>query len=118
MIDRKHLARPEHPVTSHQAAAEVVEDGTVGRMCEIARSLLRSHPGRTAAELEQLSGYGDGKVRKRLNDLRQEGHAKNGEPKRCSVTGKMAQTWYESTPAAPPKAQPFLFDISKDASRN
>ena len=94
------IARDTDPATSHQAASEFAQDGTRSNMMEVAYELIKSNPGKTAAELEQLSGLGDGKVRKRLNDLRHDHRAQTGEPRKCSVTGKKAQTWYTAAVVA------------------
>lgn len=67
--------------------------GCLGPRSRQAWDLLVQHPGATAAELEEISGLLDGKVRKRLNDLRRAGWAHSGAPRRCLVSGKMAQTW-------------------------
>lgn len=67
--------------------------GSLGQASRRAWDLLVEYPGCTAAELEAVSGLHDGKVRKRLNDLRRAGWAHSGTPRRCQVSGKMAQTW-------------------------
>jgi hypothetical protein len=112
MIDPKQLHRSSDPETSRMAAGEVLEEGTVARMCKVALDLLLQHPGQTAAELEQLSGLTDGKIRKRLNDLRHRVPplARTGPDRRCAVTGKLAQTWYAvSAPEPPATRQATLF---------
>ena len=88
------LARADDPDTSYQAASEMALSGALARMARIAWDLLVEYPGATASELEEVSNFGDGKIRKRLNDLRKEGWAYNQDPRRCLITGKMAQTWW------------------------
>lgn len=88
------IARPTDPATSHEAAESVTRDGTRARMMRLALELVQKHPGRTAKELEQLSGHSDGEVRKRL--LRHLGRVRNGEPRVCGVSGKRAMVWEQA----------------------
>lgn len=81
---------PEEQTTM---AADMGITGSLGQASRRAWDLLVEHPGATAAELEAISGLHDGKVRKRLSDLRRAGWAHSGAPRRCLVSGKMAQTW-------------------------
>lgn len=90
----KELHRRSDPETSKLAAVDLASSGQRERMAEIALGLVEANPGRTAAELEALSGLTDGKVRKRLNDLWHKGRIEKGEARKCSVTGKSAQTWW------------------------
>jgi hypothetical protein len=99
------LARACDPDTSHQAATEMALSGALGRMARIAWDLLVEYPGATASELEEVSSLGDGKIRKRLNDLRKEGWAYNQDARRCLITGKMAQTWWPNESLAALMAQ-------------
>lgn len=93
LTDPKELHRPSDSPTSVAAAKEMVRSGAAGHMCHVALKHLLARPGSTAAELEEYSGLTDGKIRKRLNDLRKQGLAVTGMPRRCAVTGKTAQTW-------------------------
>jgi hypothetical protein len=88
------LARPADPSTSHEAADHIDATGVRSRMMRLALDLITANPGRAAAELEEMSGFHDGAVRKRLNDLRHAGRAKVGEPRTCAVTGRRAKTWF------------------------
>jgi len=88
------LSRGDDPDTSHQAASEMCASGALGRMARIAWDLLVEYPGAKASEREEVSSFGDGKIRKRLNDLRRAGWASARDPRRCLITGKLAQTWW------------------------
>lgn len=90
------LARSSHPDTSHKAAAEIVDSGKLQHAMKTAEQWLRQMPHSTASELEEASGLTDGKIRKRLNDLKKVGLAEKGEKRRCRVTGRMAYTWIPS----------------------
>ena len=88
----RRLARTSHPDTSHEAAKEVA--GKLGGTSRFAFLWLRRYPGNTASELEYKATISDGRIRKRLNDLRLKGRAYKGEKRKCRVTGRMAYTWY------------------------
>lgn len=88
-----HLARNTDSAESHQAADEITQDGTLDRMAEIAYAILKANPGKTANELEQIAGYRDGQLRKRLSGLLKEGRATKGESRVSAVTGKRNATW-------------------------
>jgi len=87
------IARNTDPVESHQAAAEITNDGSRRRMMELTLQLLQSTPNLTANELEARHGYSDGQLRKRLNDLRKEGLVEKGPSRKSRITGKTNATW-------------------------
>ncbi len=87
-------AREDDPSESHAAACAIEKDGTASRMRENALFLVRLFPGATANELEQAGKLKDGQIRKRLNELRRQGLARNGAPRLSAVTGKRNATWY------------------------
>ncbi len=89
----RHLARRLDPDTSKEAA-RIIADTTLGKKQQQALALLVEHPGSTSKELEQISGRGDGEVRKRLNDLRLAGRAHKGQNRKCRITNRLAYTWY------------------------
>jgi hypothetical protein len=88
------LARTTDPAESHRAAEQIIADGTRNRMMQVAYNLLKKYPGYTANELEQVSGLIDGKIRKRLNDLRKMGLAETRGVRVSRVTGKLNACWY------------------------
>lgn len=92
--DRRRLRRHTDPSTSRTAAAEIVSDGTLGAMMALALRLVQENPGLTSNELDRLSGKGEGKIRKRLNDLLKRGLVRHGKPKVSRVSGKHNVTWW------------------------
>lgn len=92
--DFSPASRPSDPSTSHLAEAEITGDGSRARMMRKALELVRTHPGCTANELDQLAGSKDGSIRKRLTDLEKAGLVRTGEVRKSRVTGKLNQTWY------------------------
>jgi len=89
-----NLSRWTDPETSWQAAKEITNSGAVGKMQRLALHLIKSNPGRTAKELEQIRSLDDGKVRKRLAEMERNNMIRRGEPRRCKVTGRRATTWW------------------------
>lgn len=87
------LARRTDPPTSHKAAAEVVASGTVSRMGQISYDELARQGPSTSSELERGYGCSDGRLRKRLPELRRQGRVRIVGVRKCSVTGKTAQVW-------------------------
>ena len=90
------LTRREHPETSHAAAEGHVMSGTRGLHFRMCVDLVREYPGRTTLELEKLS---DGALKqhqigRRLPELRTLGRMRNGDNRRCSVGGRLMQTWH------------------------
>jgi len=92
LFSHKFLARAKDPVTSKQAAKDVAK--MLPDMAQQALVAITAHPGRTARELDFISGTTDGQIRKRLNDLRRMGKAYIGDKRRCTVSKKLAQTWW------------------------
>ena len=91
--DPRSLSRHSDPSTSRQAAEEVVADGTVSRMSQIALNLVRSNPGKTANELEKIGNFKEGQIRKRLSGLRAQGLIRFGPQRKSTITGKRSTTW-------------------------
>ena len=92
MIHPRELARSDDPPTSHLAAEQIIE--SLGDHMHRAYELLCGNPGSTAAELDFINASPDGKVRKRLNDLRKVGLAFTDGTKRCAVSGRTSYRWF------------------------
>lgn len=88
------ISRSGDPATSHLAAEQIANDGTLGRRLQQALDAVTAHPGLTDNELEVTCGGFNGSIRKRNNDLRHLGILRNGPDRKCTVTERMAQTWY------------------------
>lgn len=97
-------ARRSDPVTSHLAIAEHSLSGKRQLHCNLVARVLRGHGGSTYRELHRAHAEEcllDGRppieaveFERRLNDLRTDGRARDDFKKRCSVSGKWAQTWW------------------------
>jgi hypothetical protein len=87
-------ARNNDPPESHGAAEWMDGEGHKARMMALALELVRTFPGKTSNELEALSGFTDGKIRKRLNDLYHDGKLRKGPVRPSTVTGRPNATWY------------------------
>ena len=87
------LARRTDPETSHRAALEMETSGQLKSDMMTALEAVREFPHRTATELEALIGCRDGKVRKRLAQLRRLGLIIRGSLKICPHTKRRCHTW-------------------------
>jgi hypothetical protein len=84
-------ARPTHPATSMEAAEKMAPK--MGPVTNWALEALRCLPGATASELESFHEVKDGRLRKRLSDLRAKGLARVVGKRKCRITGMNAQIW-------------------------
>jgi hypothetical protein len=86
--------RSTDPDTSRQAAEMVTAIGAradhVGRIIRA----VRVHPGRTSAELAQLTGLERHEAARRTADAEHQGSIHKGAPRVCSVGGRSAVTWW------------------------
>ena len=87
------LARSTDPAPSHRAAREMETSGQLKSDMMTALEAVREFPHRTATELEALRGCRDGKVRKRLAQLRRLGFIIRGAMKICPHTKRRCHTW-------------------------
>lgn len=88
------LARRSDPTTSIEAARRVIASGSqddhVGRIVRA----VRARPGRTSAELAQLTGLERHEAARRTADAEHQGSIHKGAPRVCSVGGRSAVTWW------------------------
>lgn len=86
-------ARETDPHTSHLAAAEAERSGRA--MAQRARCLeaVVLHPGWTAAELALSAGLERHAPSRRLPELRETGHVRNGMSRCCRITGRLSLVW-------------------------
>ena len=96
MINTHSLYRNSDPQSSRIAAEN--NQGTIKTHRELFYDLLQKHEGMTSAELGiLLEGdryYWRGVASRRLPDLFNEGLAKQGETRKCTVTNQLCVTWY------------------------
>ena len=91
---KNRLARRSHPGTPKEAAAKAVASGTVSKDEELAYSMVKKHPNKTANELEDIAGVKARVIGRRLSRLRDKGLIQNGEERICTVSRAKCQTWY------------------------
>lgn len=91
------LARPSHPQTSRDAAAQMIETGRLAEHERVALSLVRLHPGMTGGELDEIAGAKKREVSKRLAGLTEKKQIRRGdkhEVRVCEVGGNNCATWW------------------------
>ena len=88
------IARANDPESSHRAAAEITASGR--RQQQIAQTIdvVRRFPGRTSLELSELTGICRFVLARRLPEAVTAGAIVKGIQRPCSVTGKLALTWW------------------------
>jgi len=87
-------ARSRDEISSHLAAAEHTASGKRGHQQAQAVAAVRAFPGRTSFELAMATDLDRYMLARRLPECETGRAVKRGEPKRCSVTGKLAMTWF------------------------
>ena len=100
VADPRTLARRTDPETSRQAADEIA--GAVAALQWWAVVCVRMSPGKTQRELGAIYCPDDlRKIGRRLGEAAKKGLLRRGPVRKCSITGRNAETWYppaESTP--------------------
>lgn len=87
------LSRNSDPGTSHLAAVEVAP--AIGDLQEWAARCVRERPGLTQRELGAAYCPTDPrKIGRRLAETERLGLTRRGEPRACTVSGRMAETWW------------------------
>lgn len=87
-------ARKTDPVTSHLAAEYHTRSGDRARQQAQTAEAVRLHPGHTSQELAQLTGLDRYMLARRLPECVTAGRVTKGSTQRCSVTGRLALTWW------------------------
>jgi len=82
--------RNNDPPTSALAGCEAEADGSAQRHRTMCLQAVIQSPGLTARDIENRLGI---KAHKRLPELRRAGMVRNGKPRTCTVSGKLAMTW-------------------------
>ncbi len=87
------LARTDDPETSHLAAAEIVPH--LADLHRWAVECVTQSPGQTQRELGATYCPTDPrKIGRRLNELERIGRLRRGTERPCTISGRMAETWY------------------------
>ncbi len=90
----KRLARRSDPDTSHAAAQRVTRSGSRADHLTRVVEAVRSHPGKTSAELAQITGLERHEAARRTSDGEREGFLRKGPSRKCSVSGRAAVCWW------------------------
>lgn len=91
--DRRRLSHRNDPDTSRQAAALVDSTGTRDNHITAIVSAVRRHPGRTSAELAQITGLERHEAARRTADAEHRGLIRKGPARKCSLSHRAAVTW-------------------------
>ncbi len=83
--------RNTDPPTSLQAGREAEANGSARQHRAMCLQTVMQTPGLTAREIEDRL---DIKAHKRLPELRRAGMVRNGKPRTCTVSGRLALTWH------------------------
>lgn len=88
-------ARASDPITSHEAADRVTDDGIAhGQRAAILKK-VHQLPGSTASEIGRALGHAGNHVAcRRLPEILERGLVKRGVPRICTVTSFRAATWW------------------------
>lgn len=90
---RSSLARNTDPVTSHLAAAEIVDSGVADRQRSIAYKAVCLDPRLTSRELSSYCELDRYQLARRLPELIKMGLLENGVVRECARSGRKALTW-------------------------
>lgn len=88
-------ARRTDPVTSHEAAREVLTTGTAARHEELILAAVRATGGLTSGQLQQQTTLTSEQITRRYGGLNIRGFVEYGKPTRCPVKNRLMLTWWE-----------------------
>lgn len=92
--------RVTDPVTSRTAAEHHTRTGARAHQQHQAVAAVRAYPGLTSFELAMRTDLDRYMLARRLPECETAGLVRRGEPRRCSVTGRLALTWHPVEPDA------------------
>ena len=88
------LARNTDPMTSHQAAEDAAKSGRVVSHIDRIVSAIKEHPGKTSAELAQITGLERHEAARRTSDAHALAMVVKGRARKCSLSNRNAMTWW------------------------
>ena len=95
-LSAKKLARRTDPETSKEAAERIKPH--LGELHRWAQSCVQEAPGLTQRELgAKFCATDPRRIGRRLNECELLGLVKRGVARKCSISGRMADTWYPTT---------------------
>ncbi len=92
------IARANDPESSHRAAAEITASGRRQQQIAMVINMVRKFPGMTSMELAGMTGEDRYVIARRLPEAVTAGAIVKGQQRACSVTGKLALTWWAVDP--------------------
>jgi len=92
------IARSSDPESSHRAAADITASGRRGQQIAQTIAAVRAFPGSTSQELSDKTGICRFVLARRLPEAVTAGAIVKGQQRACSVTGKLALTWWAVDP--------------------
>ncbi len=101
LFDILPLARNSDPVSSFEAAEELVESGRLGKQEQEVLTSLELYPGSSSKELAEKSGMDRYAVARRLRRLEYTGRARNCPRdcfKACKINGQLCDFAQEYIP--------------------
>ncbi len=81
------------PITSYLAEKHVNCTGLRGHQQRQVAAIVKIYPGRTSAELSQLTGLERHLIAKRLPECETAGAVCRGDHRQCTISGRLAVTW-------------------------
>jgi hypothetical protein len=100
-LDFAARARTMDPATSWAAAREVTTNGVALHQREACLAAVVAAPGSTSAEVAVRACLDRYAAARRLPELRVAGCVRNGDVRRCRVTGRASLTWWPAEDTAP-----------------
>ena len=82
------------PITSYLAEQHVNRAGIRSHQQRQAAAAVSCYPGRTSAELAEITGIDRHRLAKRLPECETAGAVRRGYKRQCSVSHLMAIVWY------------------------
>lgn len=92
------IARATDPESSHRAAAEITASRRRQQQIAMVINMVRKLPGMTSMELAGMTGEDTYVIARRLPEAVTAGAIVKGIQRPCSVTGKLALTWWPVDP--------------------
>ena len=87
-------ARRTDPATSYEAARRVERTGKADSHRRLVVEAVRAYPGSTGAEIAMHANLERHEASRRLPECREMGLVRNGEARKCRVTGSLSLTWW------------------------
>lgn len=87
-------SRASDPNSSHEAADHITTTGIRAAQQKLATTAVEGYPGLTSLELGRRTGICRFTLARRLPECRTAGTVRQGQERRCSISGRTAVTWW------------------------